>query len=310
MVKKTTLLSTVLSLSMSSLALSYDFSSADGLFANRYKGATDQEKFESATSARKAYETALNSGQLDGEGKIYAVSQMGRLDLLRAAMLDGVDKKTRRTALESCIDMVEQIASTGRQEYHYFKIACIALRGKIADGMIDRAKYGLKMKFAQDAALKATQVDGRYVGGYEAGGILRIMAAVRGNRKAKPLGLYNPKEGLEFAKAALATSKSTYRPFTHEYSGKDYYENYYYYGQAMVSLGLETEDQETVKKGAELLTKIGNLVREKEASLPSERKPERDYYVKLMFELNDQVQRCVDRSNWASCLQNELEKEE
>lgn len=294
----------------SNLALGFDFSAADKLFAKRGHGATDNEKFKSATAARAAYERALRSSNLSQEDKIYAVAQIGRLDLYRAGALESVNKTLRQEALESCLEIVEKIAHTDRQEYHCNKIACIALRGKISNGVLDRAKYGLKLKLAQNPAIKATQVDGRFVGGYDAGGILRFMSAVRGNRKAKPLGLYDPKEALEFAKAALASPKSKYRPFTHEYSGKDYYENYYYYGQAMIAMGLENQNIQTVKEGANLLVKIGAQIKTRESVLPVERKPERDYYLKLMFRLNNKVQNCIKQNAWVSCLQKELDKEE
>lgn len=309
MKKASTLLTALLGLSLTSSAFAYDFTNADALFAKRSEGSTDQERLESAKAARRAYDSLINSGELSSEDKIYAASQIGRLDLYRAAMLDGLDVKLRRAMLEECMDSIEKIADTGRQEYHYYKIACIAMRGKIADGLMDRAKYGFKMKYAQDHALKSTQVDGRNVGGYEAGGILRILAAVRGNIKAKALGLYNPAEGLEFAKAAIATAKTTYRPFTTEYSGKDFYENYYYYGQAMISVGMENKDVASVKKGAEVVQQISALIKQKEATLPTERKPERDHYMKIMDQLVGQVNKCVNESAWSDCLQKEFSEE-
>ena len=58
--------------SLSSLA--HDFSRADELFKNR------ANSFERSTEARKAYEETLNLN-LAKVDKVYAVSQMARLDL-------------------------------------------------------------------------------------------------------------------------------------------------------------------------------------------------------------------------------------
>ena len=291
-------------------AQAYNFTRANQQFSKRMEGSTDQEKFASATAARSLYDAALRDGSLTQEEKIFAVSQIGRLDLVRAGFLPGIGKKERRKALEACIQATDHISNTGRQEYYYYYVACVALRGKLADGFIDRAKYGLKMKNVQNAALSSTKVNGSYVGGYEAGGILRIMSALRGNRKAKPLGLYNPQEGVDFAKIALTTRRDTYPPFTSQYSGKDYYENHFYFGQAVIALGLDKKDKATVQKGATLLTQKADHIDQNGESMPSERKPERDHYAKRMRELAAQVKNCAVRSDWADCLTKELEKED
>ena len=57
---------------------------------------------------------------------------------------------------------------------------------------------------------------------YEGGGILRVKAGVVSNAKAKPLGLYNPKEGLELIDVAIAGAPY---PGT-SVSGADYCENF------------------------------------------------------------------------------------
>ena len=43
---------------------------------------------------------------------------------------------------------------------------------------------GFEARSLQSSALSSTRENGYYIGGYDAGGVLRIMSAVRGNRKS------------------------------------------------------------------------------------------------------------------------------
>ena len=301
MLKKLYATTVVATLSLSSLGFAYDFTSADELFKNRVQG------YEQATQARKSYERSLRSA-LNEDEKVYAVTQMTRLDLYRGGMLENVDKSKKKDALEDCVKTASEIRSTNRQEYHYATIACIGFRGKLSS-TVGRVKWALKLRSAQDAALQSTMEGDKYVGGFEGGGILRVMSAVRGNRKAKPVGLYNPEEALEFAQKALQTKAMTNRPFPQELTGEDYHENYYYVGQAQIALGIERKDISLVHTGhqtiADAIERLNDL--EELEELPEGRAPETAYYKGLMVELNKKVQSCLNQSNWNSCLIKKLD---
>ena len=122
-------------------------------------------------------------------------------------------------------------------------MTCIAFRGKLANFM-GRVKYGLMMRSIQDDALKATtSKTGKLEAGVEAGGILRTLSAIRGNRK-KALGLYDPNEALSFIQIALKAPAKNVRPYPAPLSGSDYYENSYYLAQAHIALGLEDSQKD------------------------------------------------------------------
>ena len=83
----------IIATSYSFSLLSYDFSQADSLFKQRGSG------FSASTQARKEYAKSLKHS-LSQDEKVYAVSQMSRLDIYRGAMVDGVDKSRRKKVLE------------------------------------------------------------------------------------------------------------------------------------------------------------------------------------------------------------------
>ena len=280
--------------SLSSLA--HDFSRADELFKNR------ANSFERSTEARKAYEETLNLN-LAKVDKVYAVSQMARLDLYRGAMLPNIELKQRKKVLEQCVNTVETIKSTGRQEYYYYHLACVAFRGKLSS-MLGRISWALKLKKAQHAALESLKTGVAY----EGGGILRVLSAVRGNRKAKALKLYNPAEALDFSTRALETPRTTVRPFPEDLSGRDYHENSFYLGQAQIAVGVENEDRVMAMKGLntiqETMARLDEL--EELDELPKGREPETNYYRKQMSEMTEKVSSCMSETKWRSCLIKKL----
>lgn len=294
--------SLVMGLLLSGVSMAYDFSNADNLFRKRAEG------FSTATLARETYAGAVSSG-LSNEDKIYAVSQMSRLDIYRSGMIAGVEGSERRKALEGCIDTVEEIANISKQEYHYYKISCIALRGKHASNILDRGKWAFKMRGAQTAALESTSMNGELKGGFEAGGVLRVMSAVRGNRKAKPLGLYDANEALKFARLALDTESATYPPYPEAMAGTDYYENYYYVAQSQTAVGIENEDVNEIDKASETLNSTLSVLAELEGadSLPKGREPETKYYKSQMEELKANIEACRNERKWRSCLVDKLD---
>ena len=148
---------------------------------------------------------------------------MSRIDLYVGGMMAGVDIDKKNEMLDDCIKNIDQIAPTKSQPYYYYYLACIAVRGRQASVM-GRLKYGMMMRTIQSAALDSTRNgQGQLVGGYEGGGILRVMGAVRSNTKTKVLGLYDAQEGLDYTRAALETAKQQVAPFG-ELSGRDYFE--------------------------------------------------------------------------------------
>ena len=277
------------------------FDRADELFFQRNKG------YEASTQARKEYEKTLQKN-LTTEDKVYAVVQMARLDIYRGSMIPSASQSQKEDALEACIDTIELIANTNSQEYHYNRLVCIGSRGKIAS-TLGRIKWANKMRIAQGPALESTKINGVYVGGFESGGILRAMSALRGNRKAKLLGLYNAQEALEFAQVALASEGSVYRPFPDHMSGHDFYENFYYLAQAKVAVGIEDEKLASVKEGKDVLVDTINTLSELEEAgeLPKGREPETKHYKGLMQELQSNIQACEGQSNWRSCLISKLD---
>ena len=82
------------------------------------------------------------------------------------------------------------------------------------------------LKSAIDEALK---LDTRL----EGGGIPRIIAAVYLNSKAKPLGLYRPKEAAKLMDRALKSKEIEDRAYLHPISGADVLENYYFQSSAL-----------------------------------------------------------------------------
>ena len=151
------LLSCVGSLCLSSAGMAHKFSGADALFAER------DVSFAKATEARAAYGRMLSKG-LSSDEKVYAVSQMARLDIYRGAMHPGVDIKTQKRVFEDCVDTVAQIKDTNTQQYHYYHLACVAFRGKKASAL-GRIGWALKLKKAQGPALASLSNGVAFEGG-------------------------------------------------------------------------------------------------------------------------------------------------
>ena len=300
-----------LGLSLSGLGFSYDFSKADALFAKRAEGADDNAKFESATLALKAYEAIYSHEKNLSEAEtVYAFTQMNRLNLYRGGMLEGVSKNERKNALKSCIASTDDAIETlPGHEPHYFRLACLGLLGKIS-GPLERLKYVSVIKAEIPKALKQSTVDGKYVGGFEGGGILRVLAGVYSNLRAKIVHLYKPEEALSLVNIALETSGNIYRPFPETMTGKDYYDNYYYKGQSLIAVGMKTNAFDRVQEGYELLTSTLQTLNEliEAGELPKGREPETLFYKHLMEVIKKNIEDCRG-SRWNSCLEDNLGKE-
>jgi hypothetical protein len=289
-----------LSLATAGLQAGFDFTAADALFADRGKGPAE------ATEAWSAYRVAVKQS-VEEEDRVYAVTQVGRLSLLLGSLMENnvIPVEKRRDILETCIDATKTIESTKRQEYYYVALSCIGVRGKIASNLIDKFIYARKVSAIQDAALASLKGKDAF----EAGGIYRVLAAIRGNPQAKIVGLYNPEEGLAFAQAAIATQAKVYRPFTEPLSGETYWDNYLYLGQAFIALGVDKKDKTIVQQGQQKLLGTLSLLQEYEDDgvLSSERAPEVNAYRELMNKLAKVVGNCLVKSEWGSCITDAME---
>ena len=279
-------------LAISSFGFANVFSEADDLFFQRDNG------FSTATRAREAYSRVLE-GNLTDDQKIYAVTQIGRLDIYRGSMIDGVENRVVKDVFDDCLDSVKKIEDTESQAYYYYHLACVAFRGK-ASSSFGRLKWALKLKSAQEDALESLN-QGVAV---EGGGILRVLSAVRGNRQAKPLGLYNPEEALSFAERALSTPTVEVRPYPNELGGSDYHENYFFYAQAQLSLAIEREDRSVAEKALETIEEAIETLDDLEdlEELPKGREPETKWYKGEMVKMESMMRECMNSGEkWRSC---------
>ena len=290
---------------------SYDFSAENSLFAEREKrddgGVLQQDaSYEKATEARKAYEQVLTRSDLTEDERVYASSQMFRLDLFRGGMLEAVNIRTRQAALDECIAAVKQLESTGRQEYYYYKMACMASRGKISD---EAKKFQLAKQireYIEKALDSSKKQDGALVGGYEGGGVLRIYGAVKGNLKARPLqglGMFDPADALVKIDLALATRSMENPPFP-AMTGQEYFENAYYKGMAQITLGVIDEQKDFVGNALDTLDEAITTITDLESldSLPKGREPETRYYKGTMIKVRDLAKTCLEQAEWTECL--------
>lgn len=303
MIKKAcALVSLAASLSMGTSYANSDLDKADADFKNR-----GSMNYQQLTATRNLYKKVYDAGGLSAQERINIATQIGRLDIFRGGLLpelSTVSVSDQKKAIDDCLGVADLIADTGSAQYHYLKTSCIAFRGKLETSILGRTKYGLMMRKAQGPALAAANsADGNF----EAGGIYRVMSALRGNRKAKPLGLYDANEALDYADKAIATPAVQDAYFDTDFSGSDYYENYYYRGQSQIALGIENEDLNLVTEGRDLLkSKVRRIDLLKARNQLGERAPETLAYQVLMKKLQAKVDACESQSNWKSCLIEKL----
>lgn len=290
-------------LAYSASALGADFVSADAMFAKRGTKGSDSANFRQASLAKVAYLRA--SAGTSGEDLEYAVSQMSRLDLYRGGMLKGHDEGERKDALRECVKNVEKIKGSG-QKYFYFKSACMASLAKIA-WLLERKDLAEQLRDIQVEALKSTKQSGSFVGGYEGGGILRIYAAIRGNKKAERFNLYDPAEGVVFAKVAKNSPAQENSPFE-SMSGEDYYENYYYLAFALCNLSIDKKDKSILGEAKDEISSAIEVYDELKSAdeLPKGRNAELTYYRGELEDLLNKVNACEDERKWYKCLNKKL----
>ena len=287
-----------------SLAFSgVDLDKADLDFKNR-----GEKNFSELTQLREQYKSIYSQGNLSEEDRIKVVTQMGRLDIYRGGLLvevrNDVSIDQQKQAMNECMNDIELISDTNSAQYHFIKITCIAFRGKLESSITGRMKYGLKMRKAQGPAIQIAQSS---LGNFEGGGIYRVLSAIRGNRKAKPLRLYDADEALDYANKALQRPEFDDDYYQSRMSGKDYFENYYYQAQAYVAQGIENEDINLVHNGLSVLkSKIKKINYLEKTNKLGERAPETIAYRSVMNKLKTVVTMCGNDADWKSCLVQNL----
>ncbi len=296
-----------------SLPLFANMQRADQLFEERNQG--DAKALE----ARNAYASLVSSAT--GSDKVYVVTQMGRLDIFRAVMLENVPQAKAKPILEGCIAMVEQIKGINMtdakkgiqsQEYYYIKTACLAFRAKLAEDSSERLQFGLQIRKIKDEVIKATSgSDGKPVGGFEGGGCLRVLAGVYSNPKAQILNFFIPRQAEEYATKALDTREMANRPFS-TMAGRDYFENYYYQAFANLGIAIKEADQAYLKKGIEILDQgiedIDFLIETGDLGV-NRREGETLYYHRVMKAVKNDVKSCLaNNETWLDCLIDKIEK--
>lgn len=286
------------SLALSSLSFAYDFEKADELFRKRGEGVAK------TTEARGCYAEALRDASLSVAERVYAVSQMSRLDLYKGAMIPNVSTEDKKTTLESCISNLDtNLAQNKDQEYYYYYLACVAFRGKIEER--NTLPWALKLKRVYSDALAS--LSGQVP--YEGGGIYRVLSGVKGNQRADALGLYDPEEAVKFAKKAVKTEYTQVRPYPDALSGRDYHENFYYLGRAELGLAMKENDAEKAKQALKTIKDaMSNLDKKiEEGSSPRGREPETNYYRREMEAASDIISFCLKKeAQWKMCLIKEL----
>lgn len=206
----------------------YDFSDADTQFEQR---SSTEDGVTAINKALSLYRESLSDDSIAAEDILYAVSQISRLYIYMGDLVLPMDaRKQRMRTLDNCLDTLKKHLEPSKfgkktPEYYYFKITCLALWGKSASPLQALIRIPT-LKSAIDEALK---LDTRF----EGGGIPRIIAAVYLNHKAKPLGLYRPKEAAKLMDKALKSKEIEDRAYLHPISGADVLENYYFQSSAL-----------------------------------------------------------------------------
>ena len=283
-------------------AMGYDFSTADSLF---------KQRGESLDAARQAYDIYADAvATTTGEDQEYAAGQLGRSAVFIGHISSEVDNEGKKEILERCVKDLEPAESLGSQQFYYYYISCSAFRGRLAN-LAGRIFWATKIIRVQEAALDATRVSGELRGGFEGGGILRVMSAVRGNRIAKPLGLFNIEEAIQFGRLALQAPARPDRALPESLSGLDYFENYYFLAQALAVNSLENDDLSSLEESFDVLDQALAEIetRRGAGTLPQGRNPEMAFYEASITRMLDAVDTCLAaEGDWKPCVEGALKK--
>ena len=294
----------ILTGALSFQASAFDFSSADDLFSKRGLGLVNAEK------AYDLYAQAVKSSS--GEDQKYAAGQLGRSALFIGLVSSEADVAKKRKIFERCVEDLEPARAAGSDVFYYYYLSCAAFRGKLS-GLAQRVIWATKIKQNESAAIAASTQNGVLTGGFEGGGIMRVLSAVRSNRAAKVLGLFNIDEAVKYADIALNTSPRMDRYYQIQLSGLDYFENYFYLGQAKVVYALEKNDFTSLEDAFYALDDgIAELDdRASAGTLPKGREPETEFYGNRIKSLAAALEACIeDESSWKACAESALNNSE
>jgi hypothetical protein len=233
-------------------------------------------------SGFNTYKKLRETPSTPDDKKMFATVQMARL-ALSGIQIDKVKSDEQTTVAQQIKLLDECIAATssledplskdrGFQEYQYSRLLCLGARAKTCDAefqgssnifskladsvevKICKGRYVSMLNKIETSALQLTRAsDGSYVGGFEGGGILRVLSGVRSNPAAGFFGLYKPSDAVKFSTVALNTSLRTAEPYG-PLSGKDYFENFFYQGYAYASLAVEQQTPENLEIGKKVVT--------------------------------------------------------
>lgn len=282
----------------------FDFSTADELFSKR------GETYLNAMKAFDIYAKAV--AETSGEEQEYAAIQLGRSALFAGQVFAGVDKETKKKIFERCTNSLAPAKASNSQAYHYYYLSCAAFRGKLAN-LLNRVAWGKRIKDGVSGAVASMTVEGTLQPVVEGGGTARVMAAVRSNRAAKVVGLFDADEAVTYAEAALSAPARFDKYLQVEMSGLDHYENYVYLGLAKTVRALENSDFAELEDAFYVLEDgldSYNTAKD-EGTLSSLRAPENEVYSARIATLYNALEGCIaDESSWKSCAENALKATE
>ncbi len=193
----------LMAFALSNVAMAYDFSRADRLFAARENSPAN------IAQARTLYAAAL--GQVQGQELIYAVERLAKLAYYEGDLLTSPDDKDKRAGIfTQCQEYVDHINPNNIHSetavYYYWKTACLALWG-------ESVSQWTAMFHVNE--LKGLLADGLRVDpNYEGGGMHRLAAAIYvRSTNMRLVGLYDPAAALTHINAAIAVGPEYFNAF-------------------------------------------------------------------------------------------------
>jgi hypothetical protein len=256
-------------LTLSAPAFADQWTSADSLYAQR------ENNRAKIADARAAYTAILNASGAAAQDKIRAATQIGRLSYYEGEMLLAkTDTAERKKVFKACWDALDKIKPTSganaipaTPNFYFYKGLCMAFWGEAA-GTLASLPY---VPTLLDMIEKGLAQDTRF----EGGGIFRLAAGVYGNKKAQPLGLYQPEKALEMIEKSLVSAAFP----GDANSGAKWFDNWRGKATALVELERNADAKTILTSG---IAKINDLIDDDE--LPAGRTPETMWILSKMEE--------------------------
>jgi len=228
----------------SGVAFAGIFDAADAAFAQR------ENNLAKIAEARTAYKNVLNA--VDGDERVYAVEQLGKLAFYEGDLLTSLDQNpARRTAIfADCREFVETIANMSEAvtQYHYWKLQCTAFWVQSAPLLSRLAQIGAIKRYFNSIVGDNIEprpevgIDTRYMGG----GIYRVIAGVIKDDLSSLVrsDLPNRAKALDLADKAIASSAYP----GDDNAGDSYYSNFRGRGDVLNRLGRKDEAKAWLNK--------------------------------------------------------------